>query len=390
MNSCPPDFIHLLVAVAVIVLRLGMLAGTILAIHYFLALPMRRTERGLFFMDIVETGLKQGRRIEETIVSAAASGDYALGARFHLLAAWLERGLTLSDALAKVPRLLPAQIVAMLRAGQRIGDVGKVLPACRQLLQDAISQTRGAMNYMIVLAFALTPVNVVISTVLAIYILPRMDELYEGVLGYASDTVPVLWEFVRENFTLLIVAQVCLFVALLLAAFFYIGGPYVVSALQAVFGSLPDKIAWAVPWKRKRMQRTFSAMLSVLLDAGVPETEAVQLAADCTANAVVQRRAAKVAEAIQRGVKLTEAVQALDDSGEFRWRLANATYGRGGFLQALTGWHDALDAKAFQLEQTFAHVVTTALVLANGLMVATIVCAVFSGLIAITNLAVQW
>ncbi len=390
MNSCPTDLIQLLVAVAVIVLRLGMLAGTILAIHYFLTLPMRRTERGLFFMDIVETGLKQGKRIEETIVSASASGDYALGARFHLLAAWLERGLSLSDALAHVPRLLPAQIVGMLRAGQRIGDVGKVLPACRQLFQDALSQTRGAMNYMIVLAFALTPVNVAISIVLAIYIMPRLNEVYENVLSSTGGTLPVLWEFVRENFRILIAAQSCLFGLLVLAAFIYIAGPYVVSVLRAVFGPLPDMIAWAVPWKRKRMQRTFSAMLSVLLDAGVPEAEAIELAADCTANAVVRQRALKAKEAIQRGVKLTEAVQALDDTGEFRWRLANAVHGRGGFLQALAGWHEALEAKAFQLEQTFAHIVTTALVLANGLMVSIVVGAVFSGLIAITSVALQW
>jgi len=390
MNTCPTDPVTLLMAVLLVLLRFAILGGIIFLIHFFLTLPMRRAERGLLFMDIVETGLKQGKRVEETIVSASSSGEHALGARFHLLAAWLEKGLSLADALAKVPRLLPAQVVAMLRAGQRIGDVGKVLPASRQLLQDAISQTRGAMNYMIVLAFALTPLNVLISLMLFIYIVPRLDETYVGLLASGGGTTPMLWELVRDNFGFLIAAQVCVFVGLLFAAVIYIAGPYAVSALRAVFGSLPDKIAWQVLWKRKRMQRTFSAMLSVLLDAGVPEAEAVQLAADCTANAMVRNCAGKVAEAIRSGVKLTEAVRVLDDTGEFRWRIANATHAHGGFLDALRGWHEALDAKAFQLEQATAHVVTSALVLGNGLLVGIIVAAVFSGLIAIINLGAQW
>ena len=37
-----------------------------------------------------------------------------------------------------------------------------------------------------------------------------------------------------------------------------------------------------LPWRRKRFQRDFSAMLAVLLDAEVPETEAVGLAAEAT------------------------------------------------------------------------------------------------------------
>ena len=41
--------------------------------------------------------------------------------------------------------------------------------------------------------------------------------------------------------------------------------------------------------------------------------------------------------ALQRGLNLPEAVEALDDAGEFRWRLTNACHAHGGFLKALTG-----------------------------------------------------
>jgi hypothetical protein len=56
----------------------------------------------------------------------------------------------------------------------------------------------------------------------------------------------------------------------------------------------------------------------------------------------------------------------------------------------LTGWHESLDAKAFQQEQAAAHTVTSGLVIANGLIVATVAVGVFSVLISIINAGVLW
>jgi type II secretory pathway component PulF len=153
---------------------------------------------------------------------------------------------------------------------------------------------------------------------------------------------------------------------------------------------LPDRAVWLLPWRRKRLQRDFSTMLALLLEAEVPEAEAVTLAAEATANAVFRRRAAAAVAQLRSGAKLPDAIRAVDDSGEFRWRLANALQRPGGFIRALTGWHEALDAKAFQLEQAAAQVTTTALVLINGLIVGSFVIAVFLVLIQLINLATLW
>jgi len=94
---------------------------------------------------------------------------------------------------------------------------------------------------------------------------------------------------------------------------------------------------------------------------------------------------------LAQGVKLPEAVRALDDSGELQWRLANALHGGGrGFVKALTSWHEALDAKAFQLEQTAAQVTTTLLVLLNVFIVACILIGMFLPLIQLLNQASLW
>ena len=138
-----------------------------------------------------------------------------------------------------------------------------------------------------------------------------------------------------------------------------------------------------MPWKRKKLLRTFSAMLAVLLDGGVPEAEAVRLAGECTANEICRRRARRVIAALENGAKLNDAVRVFDDTGELHWRLANASHSRGGFLTALRGWHEALDAKAFQQEETATHAVTSGLVILNGVVVGLVAVGSFGLLVMI-------
>ena len=356
------------------------------ALYFFFSLPLRRRERAQLFLDVVDMGLKQGRSVEHSIIAASQSRDRMLGARFHLLAAYLETGLSLVRALERVPRLLPPQIVAMLKVGGEIGDVRKVLPACRALLKDGIAQVAKGHSYLVVLALVIAPLGANVLTVLAVWVLPK---LFEIALTFGSAPPPLL-SGLNEHRGLLVSTLAGLQLLFYLGALVYVGGPRLLSWISVGFPFLLDGVFYRIPWKRKRMQRDFSTMLALLLDAGTTEEQAVKLAAESTDNSVFIDRAAKVTEALRSGVKLTEAVERLDDSGEFRWRLQNAVHSRTGFLAALAGWHEALDAKAFQQEQAAAHVVTTAVVLVKGLFVGLIAVSLFQFLIAILNEAVLW
>jgi type IV pilus assembly protein PilC len=362
--------------------------GVLYVIFLLLTRPMRRNERVRLFVDVLELGLKDGRSPEAAIADAASSRDAELGKHFHKLAAQLNKGMRFSEALDQVPRLISPQIAAMLKAGERIGDIAKVLPACRRLLDDAVSQVRGAINYLVLLAVAVTPFTLFVPVMLNIFVLPKLREVFQGMTGDAR--LPAFTQFVFANSALITGIQAVLLSVIWLAAIIYIGGPRFTNWIGRFLPGVPDRIAFQMPWRRKRLQRDFSAILAVLLDAGVTEGDAVRLAAESTANAVMRRRAEKVRAALAGGVELPEAIRALDDSGELRWRLANALRRGRDFLQALAGWHEALDAKAFQAEQSVAQVATTALVLLNGLIVGGVVIAVFLVLIDLVNNAALW
>jgi type II secretory pathway component PulF len=364
---------------AVLILLPG--AAFSMLLHFLLSMPMRRRDRALFFLDLIEMVLQRGQPLEQAIVSAAENQDRAIGVGYFMVAARIEGGARLGEALEKEPGFLPPQVNAILRAGEKLGDLKKVLSACREVLRIAPDTVRATMHYMVAILLLFAPVAIFMILLITTFVVPKFRDVAAG-MG-----VP-LWpitNFVLAMTPYIIWFEMVLFLVLLTVAAIYIGGPDAVRWFQ--FRSVPvvDWLAWHIPWKQKKLQRTFSAMLAVLLDGGVPELEAIRLAGESTANEICRRRARHVIAALEKGTKLDDAVRAFDDSGEFHWRLTNATHAHSGFLKALLGWHEALDAKAFQQEETATHAMTSGLVILNGLVVALIATAMFGILIAILN-----
>jgi len=350
-------------------------AAAAAAIYYVNSRPLRRQEGARFLLDLIESALEQGLPVEHHIISLANSRDASPGVRFHLLAAYLEKGHSLVPALEKVPELLPGQVTAMLKVGETLGDFSRVLPACRLLLRDGTSHARAFINYQVAFGLALNPVFLLLLPMMSTMLLTNFNSL-SAAMRIAPGWVPAsLPAFIPYLF----LAQLAMLLVCFAFAVFMFGGPRFVSWLQAGLRPLRDWTDWlflAVPWRRKRLQRDFSAMLALLLDAGLPEERALTLAASSTANSIFIRRAQKAVEKLRHGLKLTDAVQLLDDTGEFRWRLLNGAHGARGFFAALRGWHASLDARAFQLEQAAAQALTTSLVLLNALTVSVVAASV--------------
>jgi type II secretory pathway component PulF len=390
MQSLPSGPLHTLTTLVVLFLFyvvvgvLPSLAGAYL-LYFLLTLPMRRNERARIFLDCLELGLSQGKTAEESIIAVSSSRDRVFGARFYVLGESLRSGARLSDALKLVPRLLPPQVNAMLRAGEKVGDIRRVLSACRQVLKDGVSQVRGALNYVILVVFVATPALVFVPIFLGVFVLPKYREVFAGM---SEGPLPALSAFVFSEPRGFAIAQIATLLFIWFAVLAYLGGPRLGSWFNRIVPGLPDRIGLMLPWRRKRMQRDFSSMLALLLDAGVPEPEAVLLSGEVTCQHTVgKKRAVAVSDALRQGIQLPEALQMFDDSGELRWRMSNAVHSRTGFTQALAGWHESLDARAFQLEQSAAQIATTVFVLINGAIVACFVIAVFLVLIRIIESA---
>ena len=359
-------------------------------IYYLLTLPMRRNERALIFLSVIESGIKRGDSPENVIVSLAKDHDPCLGSRLRSLARAIELGLKLSDALEKVTGYLPAHICGMIAAGEELGDVGRVLPACRQTLTGGPSKIRAAMNYIVMLACGAFMAAPLIILMVGTVVLPRFMKIQEDL---SRDLPPgqlsmTLLGRVVDNAPLITVGlwAIVLFVTLWLIL--YMVSPRLPSWLRV--RPVTDRIAYRLPWRRKRLGCNFSSMLSLLLDSGVPESRAIMLAARGAGNIVFVERARMAVGDLAAGATLAQAVARLDGSGEFQWRIANAAHSGHGFSQALAGWHETLDARAFQQEQTTAQLITTSTVLFNGLVVGLLALGVFRFLVGIMEGFALW
>lgn len=377
------DLLLSLAAFAVLAALPALFFGTVL--NYLISLPLRRRERARFFLDLLEAALARGEAPEQALVAMASVRDRTPGVRFHQLAAHLEAGKTLVEALREVPRLVPAGVSAMLAAGARMGNLRRVLPACRKILQEGSSDVEGALHYALVLLLTFSPLAIWITGSVYIFVLPKFGAIMQDF----ESSEHWAMRFVLQHPGWVIGPQVLLLGILLVSTWLYLGGPSAQRWLRWKDQPVLDWIAWRMPWKRQRALRTFSMMLASLLDNGVPEAEAVRLAAECVDNAVVRQRSLNVVGALAQGRTLSEAIEAVDRQGEFRWRLRNAAHG-GGFLAALQGWHQALEASAYRLEQTAAHMATTLMILLNGAVVVLLALATFGSLMGILETAVLW
>lgn len=265
--------------------------------------------------------------------------------------------------------VLPPGIRAAFKNGMQIGDLEKVLPACKRMLDDGASQTLGAQNYLVVTLLSVTPVIPAIYRVLQIFVLPKikalMDEfgvlpspLFQGVLDHASK-VSLFLEIIS---TILILSCLC-----------YIGGHWVSRIFRWISVKGTDAVPFLFPWKKSRMQRNFVDLLAALLDAGVPEKLAVERASSSVDNFWFRKNTGRVLNSLQSGDSLPYALGFFDKKGELKWRMENAARGNLRFQNALEGWIGFLDAKSFQQEQAFAQLLSTGLVIFNGLFVGLLV-----------------
>lgn len=362
----------LTIAVAAPLLAAGLVAWQLLL------LPLRRLERARLFLDLLREGFDRGRTPEQMVVELSRTRDPELGAHLHLAGARIEQGAPFMTALELASGLLPASVVAMLRAGAETGDLRRVLPACEAALAEGPGRSQAALNYLLVLLSASLPAWLIVSGTLQVFVLPKLRAIAEEM---AVD-MPAWTNAIFEAFPLLVLGVGGLLVLLLLGALSVVFGPLLGAWFRTVLPPQFDRLLLAVPWVRRRAQRDFAATLAVLLDGGLREELAVRLATAATTNRILQLRADGAAAALREGRRLPEALAPLDPDGELRWRVANAARG-GEFTQALRGWCAWLDARAWQLEQAAAQVGSTAIVILNAVLSGLVTVAVFGVLIAL-------
>jgi len=215
----------------------------------------------------------------------------------------IEAGASLSDALAKHPKVFDKLYVNMVRAGEIGGVLEAVLNKIAEFLekrQALIGKIRSAMMY---------PVTVmVLAACIVGFILIKIIPKFEEIFAQLDAELPALTQFLMDASNVLVYKTWIVVLAIVAIVVIYKkinanrNGKYTLDRMKLkfpVFGDLLRKIAIT----------RFAGTLSTLITAGVPILQALDIVRDTSGNEVIARAMEKVYTSVKDGESIHEPLR---------------------------------------------------------------------------------
>jgi type IV pilus assembly protein PilC len=220
----------------------------------------------------------------------------ALGKAVREVRTDIERGLSLSGALAKHPKVFSTLLVAMVRAGETGGFLDDALDRIATNLEKDASlrgKVKSALTYpVLVLCFSLLMITGVL-----IFIVPVFEKMFKSL----GSTLPLPTQIiVNISHALLWLAPLAIIAGVL--------------ATVAIRTALRTRPAFRLWWDTMKLKlpvfgnlfakiaiSRFSRNLGTLLSVGVPVMQALDVVGATTGNAVIGAAMVDVQEAVRQG-----------------------------------------------------------------------------------------
>jgi type IV pilus assembly protein PilC len=247
------------------------------------------------FATMINSGLSLLRSL--TILGEQTS-NRRLGEVIIQVRAEVEKGTSLSAALARHPKVFNRLYVSMVRAGEIGGFLDQVLVKVAETFEKEVElrgKIRSAMTYPVVVSIMV----VGIVSAMLIFIVPTFENLYESLGG----TLPLPTRMLMGASNVL--RRFFLVVVLVVVALVFVfrrwkatdRGRYQVDRFKLkvkVFGPLFHKTALS----------RFSRTLSTLIRSGVPILQALEIVGETVNNAVISRAVRDVQDSVREGESL--------------------------------------------------------------------------------------
>jgi type IV pilus assembly protein PilC len=247
------------------------------------------------FATMINSGLSLLRSLT---ILGEQTGNKRLAEVLTQVRAEVEKGSSLSAALAKHPKIFNRLYVSMVRAGEIGGFLDQVLVKVAETFEKEVElrgKIRSAMTYPVVV-FAMV---LLIVAAMLIFIVPTFESLYEslgGTLPLPTRMLIGASQGIRRYFLVVVLVLVAV-------AFAYKrwratpAGRYRLDQFKLkvkVFGPLFHKTALS----------RFSRTLATLIRSGVPILQALEIVAETVNNGVISRAVRDVQVSVREGESL--------------------------------------------------------------------------------------
>jgi general secretion pathway protein F len=326
---------------------------------------------------LLEAGLPLDRALAVTVETAPKG----LKAAFADLLKTVKEGAPISRAMAEQPSLFPPMAAAMAEAGEANGRLGQALTRLAETLDraEALRQTvASAMVYptmLLIVAFG-------VILVMMLFVVPQFQALFAdagGSLPPATRAIMAVSSGLRAYGW----AALLVVIGIGLLARQWLKRPEVRRGFDRAVLRLPQ----IGPVVTNAETARFARVLGSLVEGGVPLPMALSIAQRSLGNAHMAEAIAGVTQGIKRGGGLSGP---LGQTGLFPpmalsfLRTGEETAQLGPMLNRLA---DVLDRNVRTAIQRMISVLTPAITVVMGLVVATVIGSIFSAILGFNDLA---
>lgn len=218
----------------------------------------------------------------------------------------VEGGSTLGDAVANSGGGFSSVYVAMIRAGESAGVLDQVMGKLADTLdkqREFKSKTKGAMVYPIIISVAM----VVIAGIMMVFVVPKLTAMYKDFgaeLPGPTKALMAVSDFaVNYWYAVLLVVMATMFI-------------FSNWSKTEVGGLIVEQITFKIPiWgklKKDVILTEFARTISVLLAAGIPILDALNIVANTLGSKVYSSGIRQAAVYVEKGISLAEAITRLE------------------------------------------------------------------------------
>lgn len=218
----------------------------------------------------------------------------------------VEGGSTLADALSTSGGGFSSVYIAMVRAGESAGVLDQVLRKLADTLdkdREFRSKTKGAMVYPMIITIAIF----VIGAIMMIFVVPKLTAMYKDFGAELPMPTKILMGI--SNFLVAYWYGIALFLGIIYAFFSR-------WAKTEVGSLIIEQLVFKIPiWgklKKDVILTEFARTVSVLLGAGIPILDTLQIVADTLGSKVYASDIRQAAVMVEKGVSLAEAIKQLE------------------------------------------------------------------------------
>ncbi len=293
----------------------------------------------------------------------------------------VEGGATLSEALGRHPKAFDRLYVNMVRAG----ELGGVLDVILQRLSDFMEKSQalkrkviGAMVYPVaVMTFAMAIVMFIM-----IYVVPSFEKIFsdmgEDLPGVTQMLLNASFWIKRDFGWVVIIGSPFGFMFLLRLLKLSAAGRFLVDKSKLripIFGTIIAKTSIA----------RFARTLGVLLTAGVPILDAIQITRDTSGNEVYSRALGAVHDGIREGESFADPLRAARIVDPMVVNMIDVGEETGELDKMLNKVADNYDEEVDTLVSAMVSLMEPIMVITLGLIVGFIVIALFMPMISLLN-----